>query len=113
MNPYTKTNFGNTHSKLLNPLSANEITQTTLTYFWDYFGDYFFKSSKKSSKLFIIFKILLCQSLCKGFQNICNFQKFQILFISPFNAKKTCVIVFNECLMSAFESLLFIGYFSN
>ncbi len=46
MNPYTKTNFGNTHSKLLNPLSANEITQTTLTYFWDYFGDYFFKSSK-------------------------------------------------------------------
>jgi hypothetical protein len=37
MNPYIKTNFGNSYTKLLNPPSANEITQATLAYFCDYF----------------------------------------------------------------------------
>jgi hypothetical protein len=41
MNPYTKTNFGNTCSKLLNLPSANGITQAAPPYFWDYFGEYF------------------------------------------------------------------------
>jgi hypothetical protein len=54
-------------------------------------------------------KILLCQVLCKIFQNICNFQNVWNLFINPFNGKKHML----QCLMNVFESLLFNGYFSN
>jgi hypothetical protein len=50
------------------------------------FWEFFFLILKKISILFLIF-ILLCQGLCKLFQNICNFQKNWNLFINPFNAK--------------------------
>jgi hypothetical protein len=53
--------------------------------------------------------MLLCQGLCKIFQNISNFQKFKSLFISPFSAKKHTL----QCLMNVFESLLFIKYVFN
>jgi uncharacterized membrane protein len=52
---------------------------------------------------------IICQGLGKRFQNICKFQKFVSLFINPFSAKKHAL----QCLMSVFESLLFIKYFSN
>jgi hypothetical protein len=55
----------------------------------------------------LIFFMLLCQGLCKRFENICNFQKFWHLFISHFNVKKHML----QCLMSVFESFLFINFF--
>jgi hypothetical protein len=89
-------------------LGANGITQVAFTYFW---GNIFRILFKKSLKIqnYLIFFILICQGLCKRFQNMFNFQKFWSLFISPFNAKKHTL----QCLMSDFESLLFIKYFSN
>jgi len=53
--------------------------------------------------------MLLCEILCKRFQDTCNFQKFGSLFISLFNAKKHTL----QCLMSVFENFLFIEYFLN
>jgi hypothetical protein len=44
--------------------------------------------------------MLLCQGLCKRFQNVCNFQKFWSLFISPFNAQKHVL----QCLMIFFRA---------
>jgi hypothetical protein len=42
MNPYTKTNFGNSRIKLLHPPSANKITRTTPAYFCNFFWEIFF-----------------------------------------------------------------------
>jgi hypothetical protein len=53
----------------------------------EYFLKCFLESlQKKNSNIFLKI-ILLCQGLCKRFQNICNFQNFGSLFLSPFNVK--------------------------
>jgi hypothetical protein len=63
----------------------------------EYILKYLFNSSK-SSKRFILFFLLLYQGLYKIFQDICNFQKFWSLFISPLSAKKHTL----QCLMNVF-----------
>ncbi len=59
------------------------------------FGGIFFK---KPSNFFI----LLFQGLCKRFQNICNFQKFWSLSISPLS-----VTMLNECFWELFILWIF------
>jgi len=77
-------------------------------FFWEnIFWNNFLKVFKFFSKFYKILFMLLCQGLCKIFQNICHFQKNWNLFISFLNVKKHAL----QCLMNVFESFLFILYF--
>jgi len=67
---------------------------------WNIILEVFQKVFKRNFKNLQFLEILLCQGLCKRFQNIHNFQKNQNIFISFFGAKKHVL----QSLMNVFES---------